>query len=284
MHRTTRRFVQPVASRASVAPLDRYLARASDAPQSYSMQLQCAAVVRERELHYCALYLSDGPDAGRAPASNAESWAPWPITPSALDQLERLRAGIERPGPTPFDLFGVKGQVTDALATTLRPGPSHAVGRALCRQFEMDLGRPLPRGDESPTLAPWNDPMLEAWARVAHNARVEVEGLGYLRHCFSDRDLARAAQRDLHTALASADLPTGLASLRDLAALCGVGDDGLRAFALATLGRARRRAMVERVRAVASDIDTFTRDFGSGYPAPAVAAFFYLRLAAEDRS
>lgn len=274
--------MQPVATLESIAPLDRYLARAGDAPESYAAQLQCAAVLRERELHYCALYPLDGPDAGRAPASDARSWAPWPITTAALDQLDRLRAGTEGSGPASFDLFGVKGLVADALGSTLRPAPEHAVGLALLRQFDLDLGRPLPLVDAPLVGAPWNARMWEAWARVAHDARVDVEGLDYLRHCLSERDLVRAAQHDQRAALATAALPTALCPLRALAGRCGLADDGLRAAALATMGHARRRAMIERVRSVARDIDTFTHDFGRGHRAPAVAAFYYLRLAAEE--
>lgn len=268
-----------MASLASVAPLDRYLSRASASPQSYALQLECAVVLRERELHYCALYPPGGRSDGRAPAEDGPSWEPWPATAEGLAHLRALRDEATT-DHGPFDLFGVKAVVADALGVTLLAIADHGIGRALYQQFELDLGR----------RQPWPTPLSEAeyqalsaaWSRLAHDARAHMEGLTYLRHCLSEHDLVRDAQRAQRAVLASATLPPALAPLRPLAVRYGLADDGLRAAAIAASTPSQRRTLVHRVRASTPAIDAFTLTFGSGHCPPAVAAFFYLRLAAEE--
>lgn len=281
--RARHRPERPLVSVASVAPLDQYIARSRAAPASYEAQVACAAVLRERECHYCALYPPDDTPDGYPPRRDEDAWAPWPITPDGVAQLRALGTGETATPLVGFDLFGVKAAVTDGLGATLMGLPEHTIGSALHQQFELDLGR-RPRLATTMTEQEFQR-MSEAWGQLAHDARVAVEGVPYLRHCVSEQALVRRVQRELRAALKVAVLPAPLESLRHLASRFGLADDGLRAAALAGASPAARRALVTRVRAAAQVLDAFADEVGGGHCPPAVAAALcHLRLAAEECS
>ncbi len=257
-----------------------YLEAAAAAPSDYEAQLECAVVLRERELHFCALYPAEPGPGEQTPEDDDAWWQPWPATPLGRDALRRIRAGGDPSADLPFDLFGAKRTVTERLAATIARTDAAAVGVALHSQFVFDLEGVIP--DRAIAPETWFDPMNSVWDDLAHRARASREGDAYLRFCDSEVQRLRVARAALRAALAADNVPSRLRPLLPLARSFGLRDDGLRAAALAKTSTSARQVLAARVAEAATAIDAFTSEFSGGRDSPAVAAFFYLRLAAEE--
>lgn len=128
----------PLVCLEGVPPLAPYVAAARERPDNHAAQLDCAAVLFERETYFTALYGPYSPHGAEPPREHSTAWQPYPVTDAGRDALRRRREFSTEP-PMPLDLFGLKAEALVGLERTIHSTRPQPVATLLAAVFASDL-------------------------------------------------------------------------------------------------------------------------------------------------
>jgi hypothetical protein len=287
--------------RESITPIELYITRRGERPDSVDRQLEFAAVLLYREREYRSMYRSDWLVRHIKPAPSPDSpFQPYDITPQAAEDLAALLGDVALDAPlSPDDLFGLKRSAVDGLGRTLRSVKAHAFGWLVVSRLHADLleraqaaaaaARARDLGetrliDAAPTSASERKATEDFEERVrqrALRARSAVEGPAFTRYLTTEGGFCEQERQEALAGFDESRVPAGLRPLVPLARQLGVGDDPCRGWFIRKLRASDRRAAKMLIAEHAAAIDAWLATRIQPYDGEA-AAFFWLREAGEE--